>query len=101
MPSTGTADEAAERVALEEEFWDVVLSDEEWLRAEFDDVVCSIADATPPTAAPRPRKPLGWPQRATDDRPTAGQRPPRTVARLAVARQRGPPERPSRQSNPT
>jgi len=92
MPSTGTADEAAERVALEDEFWDVVLSDDEWLRAEFDDVVSSIADATPPTTAPRPRKPLWWPQRAAYARPTAVGRAPRTVARLAVARQRGPPE---------
>ncbi|MFK5635223.1 MULTISPECIES: hypothetical protein [unclassified Ornithinimicrobium] len=60
MPNdaAGTADLV--RVARDEDFWDLVCADEDWLRAEFDAIIASGFRDRPgrpvlPRPAPRPR----------------------------------------------
>ncbi len=76
------------------ESWvDLLLTDEEWVRREFEDIVAAgWGDAVPPSPAPiqgsqRPRRP-GY-----DDRPTPGHPPKQThLEDHAQPCQRAPPQ---------
>lgn len=96
MPGRAPETEPVERVAQEEDFWDVVLYDEDWLRAEFDAVVNSIGDPLPPAPVPL----HAWPRPERNPRTDAPAAPlaDRTNrARDQVARGRGPPRGQPRQ----
>jgi hypothetical protein len=80
-------------VALDEDFWDLVCSDEQWLRAEFDAIIAAEW-AGPPTVDARrhvPPRPMGG---RDVPRPVSGSSRRgggRAAAAPAGARQRSPP----------
>ena len=85
--------------AVDAEFWALVCEDEEWLKAEFDEIV-SNAWETPRRSGRRSRIGVAWPGRGMWEQGSAGiVRPWRTGERPGRRwrRERGPP--PGKHSN--
>jgi hypothetical protein len=93
VPIRNAATELAEQAGLTDDFWDVVLSDEDWLEAEFDALVSAIDDVLPPV--PPARRERSGPERPRPSprEPSRPHEAPRSRARTWPARQRGPPRR--------
>ena len=74
------------------EFVDLMVSDEDWVRREFDAIVAAgWGGAVPPS--PEQKQGAHWPRRpGYDDRPTPVLQPPRLpIPAPSRAHQRGPP----------
>ncbi|WP_432876975.1 hypothetical protein ACQPYH_27735 [Kribbella sp. CA-245084] len=72
-------------------FWDVVCDDPEMLRAEFDDLIATSWDDSPPSPPTRPRRPEPKPGPSRPPAPAPSRSLTRRPLRDAEARQRGPP----------